>query len=167
MVPFLGNYIYYNFFLEFGQSIQWAFNRAPVLDYLHGAFESDINKAARISPTKPKQASQPRLASSQRQRLAAIPTKVTTSATKRDKNEANKDAVESTEQFVEQIYDIIAREYRSNKKQPVCYYSLVTNPKSFSATVKTMFYLSFLVKGQFENLMLTSVRLLPGAQKYL
>lgn len=48
--------------------------------------------------------------------------------------------------FVEQIYDIITKEYTRNKKQPICYYSLVTDPKSFSATVKTMFYLSFLVK---------------------
>lgn len=65
---------------EFGQRIKGGFNRAPALHYLHGAFESDTNKAARISKSK-KTSSQSLVASSRR--LVAVPTKVTT---KRDNN---------------------------------------------------------------------------------
>ena len=125
--------------LEFGRHIQWSFKRGPPLKYFYGAFESEDNRASRLSPkpktvTHSKQAARPK---------PSIATKVTTSS----KKSGDKDDNETTEQYVEQIYDIIDKEYRNNKKQPICYYDLVTHPKSFSATVKSMFYLSFLVKG--------------------
>lgn len=124
--------------LEFGKSIQWTFKRGPPLKYFFGAFESDGNRATRLSP-KPKPPANTKTASRPKPSVA---TKVTTST----KKTGDKDETETTEQFVEQIFDIIDKEYKNNKKKPVCYYNLVTNPRSFSATVKSMFYLSFLVK---------------------
>ena len=138
----------FNFILwltDFGTKIQWAFKRGPPLHYFYGAFESDISRASRISPLKSKLSTHTK--QSQKLRVA-IPTKVTTSTSKR----GEKDETETTEQYVEQIFEIIYKEYKNNKKQPVCYYGLVTNPKSFSATVKSMFYLSFLVKGTLRML---------------
>jgi len=125
--------------LDFGKKLQWCFKRGPSLKYLFGAFESDGNRASRLSPSKAKSSAHTKPAA--RPKLA-IATKVTTSTTKR----GEKDETETTEQYVEQIFDIIEKEYKNSKKQPVCYYGLVTNPRSFSATVKSMFYLSFLVK---------------------
>ena len=124
--------------LEFGRQVQWSFKRGPPLKYFYGAFESDGNRATRLSP-KPK----PTHAKQVPRHKPSIATKVTTST----KKSGDKDETETTEQYVEQIFDIIDKEYRNSKKQPVCYYGLVTNPRSFSATVKSMFYLSFLVKG--------------------
>ena len=117
------------------------------MKYFFGAFESDGNRATRLSPkpktvTHAKQVARPK---------PSIATKVTTST----KKSGVKDDNETTEQYVEQIFDIIDKEYRNNKKQPICYYDLVTHPKSFSATVKSMFYLSFLVKGTY--IYLTSI----------
>ena len=128
--------------LEFGKSIQWTFKRGPPLKYFFGAFESDGNRATRLSP-KPKPPANTKPASRPKPSVA---TKVTTST----KKTGDKDETETTEQFVEQIFDIIDKEYKNNKKKPVCYYNLVTNPRSFSATVKSMFYLSFLVKGTLQ-----------------
>jgi len=120
-----------------GKEVQWNFKRGPPLKYFYGAFESDGNRATRLSPkpkaTHNKQAARPK---------PSIATKVTTST----KKGGDKDETETTEQYVEQIFETIDKEYRSSKNQPVCYYGLVTNPRSFSATVKSMFYLSFLVK---------------------
>jgi hypothetical protein len=124
--------------IDFGKQIQWTFKRGPPLKYFYGAFESDVNREAKLSPKK-KSISHNKAISRPKPSIA---TKVTTSTKKNsDKNET-----ETTEQFVEQIFNIIEKEYRNNKKQPICYYGLVTNPNSFSATVKSMFYLSFLVK---------------------
>ena len=129
---------------DFGKQIQWTFKRGPPLKYFYGAFESDVNREAKLSPKK-KSISHSKAISRPKPSIA---TKVTTSTKKNsDKNET-----ETTEQFVEQIFDIIEKEYRHNKKQPICYYGLVTNPNSFSATVKSMFYLSFLVKGTLQML---------------
>jgi len=131
--------------LDFGRQIQWSFKRGPPLKYFFGAFESDGNRATRLSPkpktvTHAKQVARPK---------PSIATKVTTST----KKSGDKDDNETTEQYVEQIFDIIDKEYRNNKKQPICYYDLVTHPKSFSATVKSMFYLSFLVKDRRVTLL--------------
>ena len=132
--------------IDFGKKVQWAFKRGPPLKYFFGAFESDGNRASRLSPSsKPKSSAHTKPASRPKPSIA---TKVTTSTSKR----GEKDETETTEQYVEQIFDIIDKEYKSNKRQPVCYYGLVTNPRSFSATVKSMFYLSFLVKGTLQML---------------
>ena len=129
--------------LDFGKDVQWNFKRGPPLKYFYGAFESDGNRATRLSP-KPKTAHTKQAARPK----PSIATKVTTS----NKKSGDKDETETTEQYVEQIFDIIDKDYRNNKKQPVCYYGLVINPRSFSATVKSMFYLSFLVKGNLHML---------------
>ena len=150
-------YLWYKYFVsililtsfilsDFGKQIQWTFKRGPPLKYFYGAFESDVNREAKLSPKK-KSISHNKAISRPKPSIA---TKVTTSTKKNsDKNET-----ETTEQFVEQIFHIIEKEYRNNKKQPICYYGLVTNPNSFSATVKSMFYLSFLVKGTLQMLII-------------
>jgi len=122
-----------------------SFKRGPPLKYFFGAFESDGNRATRLSP-KPKTVAHAKQIARPKPSIA---TKVTTST----KKTGDKDDNETTEQYVEQIFDIIDKEYRNNKKQPICYYDLVTHPKSFSATVKSMFYLSFLVKDRRVTLL--------------
>ncbi len=52
----------------------------------------------------------------------------------------------STVNEIERIFKILKRIYKRTKQMPICLYTFMVHPTSFSRTIENIFYVSFLVK---------------------
>jgi len=70
-----------------------------------------------------------------------------------DVNDNNKEA-NNTVSETERIYTILKKYFKKNKGNPLCLYTFLVNPVSFSRTIENIFYISFLVKDGYAKIYL-------------
>lgn len=118
---------------KFGSQCMRYFHVPPKPTFLLGALEKDIaitNKRKYTRATKV----EPEVAEKQRTKIREL-----------DAN-AKETETNNTISEVERVFSVLKKVYKKLKQSPICFYTFVVNPESFSRTIENIFYVSFLVK---------------------
>lgn len=120
---------------KLGDKVQSIINTPPYFSYMLGSLPTGDNLA------------QPKKQRNPRNRNDAIrPATEAKTVDFDDKNSSRITGENMTDVFVESTYKSLILAYRSNDKDPICYFSFILDPHSFGRTVENMFYASFLIK---------------------
>ncbi|XP_042205773.1 EP300-interacting inhibitor of differentiation 3-like isoform X2 [Homarus americanus] len=118
---------------RFGKAVSGLYKRVVGVEPLYGAIEWHRPKAA------------PRVRKRERDEESAPttrPTAVLSGATGEEKQ---------TEE-VTRIMRILKARYKENGNHPVCFFSFIVNPESFSLTTENLFHTSFLLREQYAEI---------------
>ena len=119
--------------IEIGQQSAADLQEAPALTFLYGS----LNKKDDLSSTMHKSELRDNVAKKKDEE--AVLTKL------RSKGFENR-TDETENKKIEMVYDVISKEISSRNGKPVNIFRLTLDPKSFSVSVRNLFYVSSLVK---------------------
>lgn len=126
---------------KFGDEVMKYFRVLPRPCFLLGSLEKELVL------TKTKKVRQQKLKS--KEPLEAQRTKIKELDGNSKDNETSNTATET-----ERVYEILKKLFNKLKGTPLCLYSFVVNPNSFSRTIENIFYISFLVKDGYAKIYL-------------
>jgi len=99
--------------------------------------EQNIAKTRKVRQQKAKSKDQ----------IEAVRTKIKELDPNSKDNETNNTVSET-----ERIFDLLKKYYARAKSSPICLYTFMINPHSFSRTIENIFYISFLVKDGYAKI---------------
>ncbi|XP_035037095.2 EP300-interacting inhibitor of differentiation 3 [Hippoglossus stenolepis] len=120
-----------------GGRAECCFKTAPTFHYMRGSFH------AKLPPPQQRRLWQTKASTKDAKKI--MPTQLVKI------KESNQ---ETTETEVKRIWGYLKSYYRDNPKSPISYYEFVTDPNSFSQTIETTFYTSFLIRDGFARIYL-------------